>query len=185
MRRKEAKLGALPMIRSPLLPVNRSHLSIPLFFRINAVGTIPFQLSLRINPLFDVSRLLAIKCANGTRWRVAPCDGCECDGRGWLHKQQDGRRRGSFGSLPRPPLGSAGGVRRDASLARGRKGCFAKGENARVPCQFFPNVWPFEILAGLGRAAKPTTTPYLPTSIPLSPALPRCTLGNPARFRDC
>src|SRR5436190_2109812 len=58
-------------------------------------GTIPFQLSLRINPLFDVSRLLAIKRANGTRWRVAPCDGCECDGRGWLHKQQDGRRRGS------------------------------------------------------------------------------------------
>jgi len=97
------------MIRSPLSPVNCFHLSIPLFFRINAVGTIPFQLSLRINPLFDVSRLLAIKCANGTRWRVAPCDGCECDGRGWLHKQQDGRRRGSFGALPPPPLGSARG----------------------------------------------------------------------------
>lgn len=108
MRHKEAKLGALPMTRFPLLPIHRFHLPIPLFFRINAVGTIPFQLSLRINPLFDVSRLLAIKCANGTRWRVAPYDGCECDGRGWLHKQQDGRRRGSFDALLPPILpGSA------------------------------------------------------------------------------
>lgn len=51
------------------------------------------------------------------------------------------------GGAPPPPSHSRG-MRRDASLARGRKGCFAKGENAaRVPCQFFPNVWPFEILA--------------------------------------
>lgn len=169
LRHKEAKLGASPMTRFPLLPINRFHLPVPLFFRINAVGTILFQLSLRINPLFDVSRLLAIKCANGTRWRVAPgATGASVTAEGGCTNNK--MAAGGAPSAPSPSGGFCQGVRRDASLARGRKGCFAKGENARVPCQFFPNVWPFEILAGPGRCCKANHHPsYLPTPIPLVP----------------
>lgn len=121
------KLGALPMTRFPSPSRQPEHRYPPrrpsLFFRVNAAGTIPFQLSLRINPLFDVSRLLAIKRANGTRWRVAPYGGRECDGRRWLHKQQDGRRRG-FSGAP-SPSSSSSATFSSSSSSYSRGGCAA------------------------------------------------------------
>jgi len=87
--------------------------------------------------------LLAIKRANGTRdgsWRRAMGASMTAVAQTTRWPPTGFLRRSS------PPR-SVQGMRRDASLARGRKGCFARGENARVPCQFFPNVWPFEILA--------------------------------------
>lgn len=152
------ELGVLPMT-SLLFLLMRSSLpslplpspcaafpfSRPLFFRTNAVGTILFQLCLRINPLFDVSRLLAIKRANGTRWRVAPCKRCECDGRRRLHKQQDGRRR--RGLLRRSSFCQGGECAATPAWPADERVVLRKERTARVPCQFFPNVWPFEILA--------------------------------------
>lgn len=91
---------------------------------------------------------------------------------------------GGAPSAPPPPSPRfCQGVRRDASLARGRKGCFAKGENARVPCQFFPNVWPFEILAGPSRAVlQSQPSPYFYISRPRSsrsPSIPLTILRIP------
>lgn len=153
--------GSLFSLAHPrrLLPARyRLFLPPPLFFRINAVGTIPFQLSLRINPLFDVSRLLAIKRANGTRWRVAPCDGCECDGRRRLHKQQDGRRR--------PPRSAGGCAATPAWPADERVVLRKERTPPRVPCQFFPNVWPFEILARAALQSQPLLLPLGPQFYP-------------------
>lgn len=148
-------------------------LSIPLFFRINAVGTIPFQLSLRINPLFDVSRLLAIKRANGTRgWRRAMGASVTADGGCTNNKMAAG------GAPPAPPS-LCQRMRRDASLARGRKGCFAKGKNAARTLSILSKclaVWNIGRAASLSQPVPPISRSLSPSSNPLSHRTP----GDPA-----